>query len=100
MASRSAVSSTSVTTAAAVRPSPCTYYGYSLYNAGASAVLVKIYDNASAASGTLLDIVNIPAASSVNAYYTVEDCSGGVRASNGVYFSPASAVEGSVRVGE
>lgn len=99
MASRSAVTSIGVTGAAAVRASAGNYYGYSLYNSSGSAVVVKIYDNASAASGTLLDVVVVPAAGSVNAYYALEDCYGGVRASNGVYFSPSASIEGSIRVG-
>jgi hypothetical protein len=99
MASRSSVTSVGVTTSAVVRANSCHYYGYTLYNSGGSAALVKIYDNASAASGTLLDIVSVPAAGSVNAYYSVEDCYGGVRASNGVYFSTSATVEGSIRVG-
>ena len=99
MASRSTVTSVTVSTAAAVNAAPCTYFGYTLYNSTASPIVVKIYDNASAASGVLLDVVVVPATGSVNAYYAVEDCNGGVRATNGVYFSPAAGVEGSVRVG-
>lgn len=98
MASRSAVDSVGVTSAAAVRTSACNYHGYSLYNASGSAVVVKIYDNASAASGTLLDVVVVPAAGYANAYYSVEDCIGGVLAQNGVYFSPGATIEGAIRV--
>lgn len=99
MGSRSTVTSATVSTAAVVRADPCSYYGYTLYNSGGSAVVVKIYDNASAASGTLLDVVSVPAAGTANAYYAVEDNAGGLRAKNGVYFSPSATVEGSIRIG-
>jgi hypothetical protein len=98
VASRSSVTSVGVTTSAVVEAAPTNYYGYTLYNSGASAAVVTIYDNASAASGTILDVVVVPAAGSVNAYYSVEDSIGGLRAKNGVYFSTTAAVSGSVRV--
>lgn len=98
MASRSAVTSVGVTTSAVVEAAPTTYYGYTFYNSGGSAALVRIYDNDSAASGTILDVVNVPAGGSVNAYYAVEDCYGGLRATAGVYFSTSATIEGSVRV--
>ena len=66
----------------------------------ASGATVSIFDNASAASGTLLDVVTIAADATVNAYYSVEDNSGGLRAVNGIYFSTNNAVTGSIRVAE
>ena len=99
MASRSAVSSTGVTTSAVVRPNPATYHGYSL-RAGASGATVNIYDNASAASGTLLEVLTIAADKTVHAYYATEDSSGGLRAVNGIYFSTDNAVTGSIRVAD
>ena len=99
MASRSAVSSHDVTTSAVVRANKATYHGYTL-RAGASGATVSIYDNASAASGTLLDVVTIAANGTANAYYAVEDSAGGLRANNGVYFSTNNAVTGSIRVAE
>lgn len=99
MASRSFVTSMGVTTSAVVRPNSAIYYGYTL-RAGASGAVVTIYDNVSAASGTILDVVTIAANGTANAYYSVEDCYGGVRAVNGVYFSTDNAVTGSIRVGE
>lgn len=97
MGSRSIVSSVGVTTSAVIRSAPCSYHGYT-FRSGVTATVVTIYDNASAASGTILDVVNIPASSSVSAYYAVEDAAGGVRALNGIYFSTDNAVTGSVRV--
>ena len=99
MASRSAVSSVGVTTSAAVRPNAATYHGYTL-RAGASGATVTIYDNASAASGTILDVVTIGASATASVYYSVEDCAGGLRAVNGIYFSTSNAVTGSIRVAE
>jgi hypothetical protein len=99
MASRSAVSSHNVTTSAVVRANKANYHGYTL-RAGASGATVSIFDNASAASGTLLDVVTIAADATVNAYYSVEDNSGGLRAVNGIYFSTNNAVTGSIRVAE
>lgn len=99
MSSRSAVSSYDVTTSAVVRANKANYHGYSL-RAGASGATVSIYDNASAASGTLLDVVTIAANATASAYYAVEDSSGGLRAVNGIYFSTNNAVTGSIRVAE
>jgi hypothetical protein len=99
MASRSAVSSVGVTTSAVVRPNKTNYHGYTL-RAGSGGATVSIYDNASAASGTLLDVVTIKANETANAYYSVEDNSGGLRAVNGIYFSTDNAVTGSIRVAE
>ncbi|NBW35727.1 MAG: hypothetical protein EBR30_12055 [Cytophagia bacterium] len=99
MASRSAVSSVGVTSSAVVRPNSATYHGYS-FRAGGSGATITIYDNASAASGTILDVVTIAANGTASAYYSVEDCYGGLRAVNGIYFSTDNAVTGSVRVAE
>ena len=99
MASRSAVSSVGVTSSAVVRPNSATYHGYTL-RAGGSGATVTIYDNASAASGTILDVVTIAANATASAYYNVEDCYGGVRAVKGVYFETNNAVTGSIRVAE
>lgn len=98
MSSRSSVISVGVTVSAVVSPAKTNYHGYTLYNAGATAAVVTIYDNASAASGTILDTVVVPATGSANAYYSVEDNNGGIRANNGVYFSTTATVAGSVRI--
>ena len=98
MSSRSSVTSVGVTTSAVVSPAKTNYHGYSFYNSGGTAAVVTIYDNASAASGTILDVVVVPAAGSVNAYYSVEDNTGGIRAANGIYFSTSATIQGSVRL--
>jgi hypothetical protein len=97
MASRSAVTPIGVTTSAVVRSNPATYHGHSL-RAGGSAVIITIYDNASAASGTILDVINLAANASSHSYLPVEDNAGGIRAVNGIYFSTNNAVTGSIRV--
>ena len=97
MASRSAVVSVPVTTSAAVRTTACSYNGYSL-RAGASGAVITIYDNASAASGTVLEVINISASTSVHVYYPEEKGTGGLRAVNGLYFSTNQTVTGSIRV--
>jgi hypothetical protein len=99
MASRSKVASVNVTTSAAVRTKPCTYHGYTL-QAGASGAVVTIHDNASAASGTHLDMVTLGANASAHVYYAVEDNAGGLRVNNGIYFATNNAVTGSIRVAD
>lgn len=102
MASRSAVVSVPVVqtdTNKPIRTSASTYYGYTLYNHGPNAAVVRIYDNPSTSTGTLLDIVYIPAYVTVNAYYPVEDSTGGLLAKTGVLFwANPTTIEGSVRV--
>ncbi len=97
MGSRSSVVPVNVTVTAAVRTAPCSYHGYTL-QAGASGAVVTIHDNATAASGTHLDVVTIAANGSASAYYSVEDANGGIRVNNGIYFSTNNAVTGSLRI--
>ena len=99
MASRSKVVPVNVTTTAAVRATPCTYHGFTL-QAGASGATITIHDNASAASGTHLEMITLGANASAHAYYAVEDNAGGVRANNGIYFATTNAVTGSIRVAD
>jgi hypothetical protein len=99
MASRSKVASVNVTNSAVVRDKPCTYHGYTL-RAGASGAVVTIHDNASAASGTYLETISISASGTANAYYSVEDNAGGLRADNGIYFTTNHPVTGSIRVAD
>jgi hypothetical protein len=99
MSSRSNVVSTGVTSSAVVRAAACNYHGYTL-RAGASGATVQIYDNATAASGTLLDVVTIAASTTASAYFPVEDSSGGLRAKNGIYFETNNAVTGSIRIAD
>lgn len=86
-----------VSATAAVFAKPGTYRGYTFRNTSAVAVAtVRVYDNASAASGTLLDTVQLAASESAGDWYA----DGGIRAENGVYVEVvAGAIEGSVRVG-
>ncbi|MFG3709209.1 hypothetical protein ACGF7U_31385 [Micromonospora sp. NPDC047670] len=73
---------------------PAVYRGYSI--SATAAATVRIWDHDSAASGTLLDTVAVPAGASVSAWYG----DGGLRAARGVYVEVVSGtVEGSVRIG-
>lgn len=74
-----------------------TYYrGFSIREtSGSASAVVRIYDHASAASGTVLDEISLVAGESAREWYE-----GGVWAANGVYVDVVSgAVAGSVRVG-
>lgn len=72
----------------------CLYKGVSVRETAGAAAAVRIYDN-TAASGTLLATISLPANGSF-----AETIPDGVRATTGIYWSVVSgAVEGSVRVG-
>jgi hypothetical protein len=77
-----------------VSNTPADYRGFGVREtAGATAVL-RIYDNASAASGVLLDVVSLVANESARELYP-----GAIHASNGVYVQVVSGtIEGSVRL--
>ncbi|MEV0805736.1 hypothetical protein [Micromonospora sp. NPDC050200] len=80
----------------AVSASPATYQGYTLRETAgtAAAATVRIWDNPAAASGALLDVVELPANGSAQAFYP-----GGIRAHRGIYVEVvAGTVEGSVRI--
>lgn len=72
------------------------YRGFSIREtSGSASALVRIYDNASAASGTVLDEVSLVAGESAREWYD-----SGIWADAGVYVDVVSgAVAGSVRVG-
>lgn len=72
------------------------YRGFAIREtSGSASAVVRIYDNASAASGTLLDEIALNAGESAREWYE-----SGIWAANGVYVSIVSgAVAGSVRVG-
>lgn len=96
---RGTVSPTAVTVTAAVRASAGRYCGFSLRDTGGAGAVVRIYDNASAASGTIVETISLVAGESRAEYYADEDGKGGVWCANGLYFSVVSGtVEGSVRV--
>lgn len=71
------------------------YLGFSVRETAGSTATIRVYDNASAASGTLLDSIQLAANESAREWYP-----GGIWFSAGVYVDIVSgAVEGSVRVG-
>lgn len=81
-----------VTATGAVAASPTTYRGFSIGStAGAT---VTLYDNASAASGTVLAQFTLAANG-----WTSDDITDGLRCVNGIYLSATAAVQGHVRIG-
>jgi hypothetical protein len=75
-----------------VRASHTTYGGYTIRETAGAVATVRIYDNASAASGTLLGTIALLANESRDVQYPA-----GVRAANGVFVDVvAGTVEGSV----
>lgn len=100
MASRSSINSKDISSGSQVIHSdPATYYGLTVRNTGATAGVIRVWDNASAASGILLETVAVAAGVSFNIQYNVEDATGGIRAKSGVYFELVSGTfEGSIRV--
>lgn len=81
-----------VTTSAVVRDRQSVLKGWSLRSTAGAAVV--IYDNASAASGTILANFDLAANGSLTMF--VGD---GVHAANGLYFSASAACTGSIWVG-
>lgn len=84
-----------VTAAGVVNGSPCTLRGASIRDTSGSTNTIRIYDNASAASGTILLTVQLAANASIPPLPIAD----GVRALNGLYLSATGALEGSVWVG-
>jgi hypothetical protein len=75
---------------------PAAYKGFSIRETAGATAIIRIYDNASAASGTLLDTIRLAANESAREWYGP----GGIDALNGIYVDIVSgAAEGSVRVG-
>lgn len=73
----------------------CVYAGFTIRETAGSTAVVQIFDNASAASGVLLDTISLAASESAREFYP-----GGIFAVNGVYVEIVSGtVEGSVRIG-
>lgn len=71
------------------------YCGFTIRETAGATALVRIFDHASAASGTVLEEISLAANESARECYTR-----GVRADNGIYVQVVSgAVAGSVRVG-
>jgi hypothetical protein len=88
-------SAVNVTGTGAAYTGPCTYRGFFI-TATATTTTVTIYDNASAASGTVLASFTLATAG----LYAADDITDGVRCLNGIYVSvSAGTAVGHVRVG-
>jgi hypothetical protein len=72
---------------------PVTLYGYSLKNVGGSPATFRIWDNASAASGTIIITLGLDAGEAVALAAGV-----GILAAQGLYFESGGAIEGSAWV--
>jgi hypothetical protein len=81
-----------VTGAGVVLGTACTFRGLTL--SSAAGATVNVYDNASAASGTVVASVILGA--NGNAHIDIAD---GVRCENGLYLDTAGTLVGSVRYG-
>lgn len=79
-----------------VRSAPAVYRGFSIRETAGAAATIRVYDHASAASGTLVDVIQLVANESAREWYG----GGGITASLGLFVDVVTgAVEGSVRVG-
>ncbi|GAA4626624.1 hypothetical protein GCM10023196_035610 [Actinoallomurus vinaceus] len=79
----------------AVSATPAFYAGFSIRETAGSTAVVRIWDNPSAASGTVLEEIGFAANESAREYYP-----GGVWATKGIYVQVVSGtVAGSVRIG-
>jgi hypothetical protein len=73
---------------------PALYRGFTLRETAGAEAVVRVWDNPSAAAGTLLDTVALPADGSATELHD------GVRAATGVYVQVVSGtVEGAIRIG-
>jgi hypothetical protein len=78
-----------------ISATPAVYCGFSVRETAASTAVVRIWDNPSAASGTILEEIALAAGESAREYYAA-----GIWAASGIYLQVVSgAVAGSVRVG-
>lgn len=81
-----------VTATGAVSANACTYRGLAVFStAGAT---VTLYDNASAASGTVLAKFVLAANGSKEI-----DVADGARCASGIYLQASASIEGHIRVG-
>ena len=85
---------TNVSATTAVATSKAVYRGFSLREtSGAAAALVRVWDNASAAAGNVLDEIALSAGESAREWYE-----SGIWAESGIYVQVVSgAVTGSIR---
>lgn len=75
--------------------SPGSYVGWALRETAGAVATVRLYDNSSSASGTLLDTIQLAANESGSEWLS----GNGLRFANGVYAQVvAGTVEGSVRI--
>lgn len=79
----------------AVVTTPCTYRGLSFRDTSGATNTLKLFDNASAASGTVLYAAQV----SANQAFPLDNIPDGLHCANGIYLQATGAVEGSVRVG-
>ena len=83
-----------VTATGVVIATAATYRGLSVRDTSGSTNTVTLYDNASAASGTVLGSFQLAANASA-----LDNVADGLRCANGIYLSATGAIVGSVRVG-
>ena len=84
------------TSSQVIAGTPKDYRGFSIRETAGAGAVVRIFDHASAASGTVLDEISLSANESAREYYG----DGGSKTSNGVYAQVVSgSVAGVVRVG-
>ncbi len=74
---------------------PCTFRGCSIRDTSGSTNTIRIYDNASTNSGTILLTVQLAANASIPPLSIAD----GLKANNGLYLSATGTVEGSIWVG-
>lgn len=87
-------SAVNVTGGGVVVATPCTYRGLSIADTSGLANTVKVFDNASAASGTVIAVVALAADGSAS-----EVVPDGVRAERGLFLESTGAIVGSIRIG-
>lgn len=99
---RSPVMSRNITASAVVSATPSAFFGLSIRETGGTnPVTVKVYDNPSAASGTILFTRRLAANECFDAFYPAEDAMGGAQALNGLYVevTGTGTLEGCIRWG-
>lgn len=84
-----------VTGTGAAFPRPCTFRGASIRDTSGATNTIKVFDNAGAASGTVLLAVQLAANASIPPLQIAD----GLQAVNGLFFQSTGAVEGSLWVG-
>jgi hypothetical protein len=88
------VKADAVTADEATKAVGCRYFGLTFRETAGSTGSVVVYDNASAASGTILDSVGLAANAHANTWYGPQ----GITAVNGIYVDITGTLQGSVRV--